>query len=209
MKWKSFIYDPSYSQSVLASCVEWYRLVSGEWSRKEAVAWPGEVSSWQMALWRSHLTSSWMQNGWPSATYDGVQPNRQNEHVSTPKRNLFYVHFKLTFWSAGLFRSPWQKNVIFLRIGRLDGLPILTTTKEWRVTVYTASMVPLSFLFNPELHSSAPITHFPHWLIMLLKFDSIYHVLNWGICSTGRRQGYIWTPLLTSDYNGQNDSCIV
>ena len=129
-----------------------------------------------------------MQNGWPSATYDGVQPNSpyavadiQNEHVSS--QNLFYVHFKLTFWTCRIISFSLIKNAIFLRIGRLDGLPILTTTKKWMDTVYTASMVLLSFLFSPELHASAPIsiTPFPHWLLMLLKFATIYHVLNWGI----------------------------
>ena len=92
----------------------------------------------------------------------------------------------------------------------MDGLPILTSTKMWRDTAYTASMVLLSLLFNPELYARVPITHFPRLILILLKFASIYHVLNWRIAilffgviplnlvaSSSLRRAYIWTPLLT------------
>ena len=101
--------------------------------------------------------AAWIQNGWPSATSSGVQPNSpsavaniQNEHVST---QIYFIVYSTLTLTCRIISLSSTKNARILRISQLDGLLIPTTTKEWRDTAYTISIMSSSFLFIPELHA--------------------------------------------------------
>lgn len=138
---------------MLTNNIDWFQ--ANDLNKK---LWLDEVKfQLENGLVKISSNTAWIQNGWPSATAVGVQPNSpsavaniQNEHVEYS--NCLCSFSKLTL-TCRIISLSLTKIARFLRISRLDGLLIFTSTKKLRDTAYTVSMVFLSFLFNPELHA--------------------------------------------------------